>query len=198
MNWGNRQWCPQSLENRITINHRWNIGSFVQSSEIYRSLEWLQLVILKLSGTVCVSPGKKKPHSSLNSDSSSMGHFLCCTHVCMVDGLKTAGDKWIEGDRWWLDTCHQDIPSSYIHHPDTLFNGAFFTTQKPICCMISGFCYSIQTVNLFVSATAKKWASSAWQHFVANFTPNLSALLTVPDTPFVKFSQECALWLYSS
>ncbi len=90
------------LENRSTINHRWNIGTLVQSSEIYRSLEWLQLVILKLSGTVCASAGKKKPHSSLNSDSCSMGHFLCCTHVCMVDRLKTAGDKWIEGDRWWL------------------------------------------------------------------------------------------------
>lgn len=90
------------LENRSTINHSWNIGTLVQSSEIYRSLEWLQLVIRKLSGTVCASPGKKKHHSSLNSDSSSMGHFICCTHVSMVDRPKTAGDKWIEWDRWWL------------------------------------------------------------------------------------------------
>ncbi len=92
-----------------------------------------------------------------------------------------------------VDTCHRDIPSSYIHHPDRLLNGAFFTMQKPICCMISGFCKSIQTVNLFLSATAKMRASSAWQHLAANFTHILSALLTVPDTPFVKFSQECAL-----
>ncbi len=61
----------------------------------------------------------------------------------------------LKGQMMTVDTCHWDIPSSYIHHPDRILNGAFFTAQKPICCMTSGFCNSIQTVNLFLSATAK-------------------------------------------